>query len=58
MAGSAIMATGGWYDPADAGDAPLDLRGNPNVLCPDLGTSRLSQGPSALSALVQVERHA
>lgn len=53
--GAAIMATGGWYDPQDAGSSPLELRGNPNVLAPDLGTSKLAQGSSALSILVEVE---
>ncbi|MFO0519561.1 MAG: molybdopterin-dependent oxidoreductase [bacterium] len=53
--GAAIMATGGWYDPEDSGAFPLELRGNPNVLAPDLGTSKLAQGSSALSILVEVE---
>jgi biotin/methionine sulfoxide reductase len=56
--GAAIMATGGWYDPQDDGPDPLELRGNPNVLAPDLGTSKLAQGSSALSILVEVERWA
>lgn len=56
--GAAIMATGGWYDPQDEGPDPLELRGNPNVLAPDLGTSKLAQGSSALSILVEVERWA
>lgn len=47
------MPTGAWFDPQD--DA-LERHGNPNVLTVDVGTSRLAQGPSALSALVQVER--
>jgi biotin/methionine sulfoxide reductase len=51
----AVMATGAWFDPADHADAP-ERHGNPNVLTLDVGTSRLTQGPSALSALVQVER--
>jgi biotin/methionine sulfoxide reductase len=34
----------------------LDLHGNPNVLAFDEGTSRLTQGPSALSLLVDVEK--
>ena len=33
----------------------LDQHGNPNALTRDVGTSRLGQGPSAHSALVQVE---
>jgi biotin/methionine sulfoxide reductase len=52
--GVAVMATGAWFDPDEDG---VDRHGNPNVLTPDVGTSPLSQGPSALSALVQVERY-
>ncbi|MCC5858967.1 MAG: molybdopterin guanine dinucleotide-containing S/N-oxide reductase [Ectothiorhodospiraceae bacterium] len=50
------VSTGAWYDPP--ADDSLDiscLHGNPNVLTPDHGTSRLAQGPSALSCLVEVE---
>ena len=51
------MATGAWFDPVTAGVAgSLDRHGNPNVLTMDTGTSRLAQGPSALTALVQVEK--
>ena len=53
MQGVAVMATGAWYDPAADG---LERNGNANVLCLDIGTSRLTQAPSALSALVQVEK--
>ena len=52
-AGVAVMATGAWFDP---GADDLERHGNPNVLTLDVGTSRLSQGPSALSVLVEVER--
>jgi biotin/methionine sulfoxide reductase len=51
----AVMATGAWFDPADEANAP-ERHGNPNVLTCDVGTSRLTQGPSALSALVDIER--
>ena len=53
MPGVVVMATGAWFDPA-----PDDLErgGNPNVLSLDIGTSPLTQGPSALSVLVQVAR--
>jgi biotin/methionine sulfoxide reductase len=51
----AMMATGAWFDPAPEGGAP-ERHGNPNVLTLDVGTSQLTQGPSALSALVQIER--
>jgi biotin/methionine sulfoxide reductase len=51
----AIMATGAWFDPALAAGEP-ERHGNPNVLTLDIGTSRLAQGPSALSALIEIER--
>jgi biotin/methionine sulfoxide reductase len=54
MPGVAVMPTGSWFDPA-RGDGP-ERHGNPNVLTLDTGTSRLTQGPSALTALVEVER--
>ncbi len=54
--GVVVMATGAWYDPEASGDQPLDRHGNPNVLSFDAGTSRLAQGPSALSVLVEVEK--
>jgi biotin/methionine sulfoxide reductase len=54
--GVIVMATGAWYDPADDSSRPLERHGNPNVLAFDAGTSRLAQGPSALSVLVQVEK--
>jgi len=51
------LPTGAWYDPAMPGEiGALEKHGNPNVLTPDRGTSRLAQGPSAHSALVQIER--
>lgn len=53
LPGVIIMATGAWFDPQDE---ELERHGNPNVLTLDLGTSRLAQGTSALSALVQIER--
>lgn len=52
MPGVVVMATGAWSDP----DGDLDRHGNPNTLTADIGTSQLAQGPSAQTALVQVER--
>lgn len=52
--GVAVMATGAWYSASADG---LELSGNPNVLSADIGTSRLAQGPSALSVLVEIERY-
>lgn len=57
MRGVAMMATGAWYDPLEPGvPGSLCVHGNPNVLTPDVGTSRLGQGPSAQSCLVEVEK--
>jgi biotin/methionine sulfoxide reductase len=52
----AVMATGAWFDPAATPGEP-ERHGNPNVLTLDIGTSRLAQGSSALTALVEVERY-
>jgi biotin/methionine sulfoxide reductase len=51
------LATGAWFDPLEPG-APGSLckHGNPNMLTPDKGTSRLAQGPSAHTCLVEIER--
>ncbi|MCW5233236.1 molybdopterin dinucleotide binding domain-containing protein [Verminephrobacter eiseniae] len=51
MANAIVMPTGASSDPADSF---LERHGNPNVLTLDIGTSRLAQAPSALSALVEV----
>jgi biotin/methionine sulfoxide reductase len=51
------LSTGAWYDPDDpTADMPLCVHGNPNVLTPDRGASRLSQGCSGQHALVEVQR--
>lgn len=56
-AGVVQLSTGAWYDPASPGrPGGLERHGNPNVLTRDAGTSRLAQAPSALTALVEVER--
>ena len=50
--------TGAWYDPDTPGvPGALDRHGNPNTLTRDRGTSKLAQGPSAQSVLVEVERY-
>ena len=56
-AGVIQISTGAWYDPVEPGAiGSLDKHGNPNVLTLDKGTSRLAQGPSAQTTLVQVEK--
>jgi biotin/methionine sulfoxide reductase len=49
----AVMATGAWLDQSDG---EPERHGNPNVLTLDIGTSRLTQGSSAQTALVEIER--
>jgi biotin/methionine sulfoxide reductase len=57
MPGAIQLSTGAWFDPTTPG-APgsLERHGNPNVLTRDEGCSSLSQGCSAHSTLVEVER--
>jgi len=57
MRGVAMMATGAWYDPMEPGvPGSMCVHGNPNVLTADVGTSKLGQGPSAQSCLIEVEK--
>ena len=52
------LETGAWYDPQDPADPmSLEIHGNPNALTRDAGTSKLAQGPSAHSCLVEVEKY-
>src|SRR3546814_11471137 len=57
MPGVVQLATGAWYDPANAASpgSAVEKHGNPNVLTIDKGTSRLATGPSAHHCLVDVE---
>lgn len=50
--GVVAVATGAWFDPDESGE---DRQGNPNVLTRDIGTSRIGQGCSAHTTLVEVE---
>jgi biotin/methionine sulfoxide reductase len=52
LPGVATLATGA---PFGLGADGVELHGNPNVLTRDLGTSRLGQGCSAQSCLVEIE---
>ena len=50
-----VLPTGAWFDPLDVNDvAKLEKHGNPNVLTLDKGTSRLTQGCTAHTTLVEV----
>jgi len=54
--GVIVLPTGAWYDPLVPGEiGTLEKHGNPNVLTLDKGTSKLTQGCSAQTALVEVE---
>ncbi|HEX2656241.1 MAG TPA: molybdopterin dinucleotide binding domain-containing protein, partial [Xanthobacteraceae bacterium] len=52
--GTVFLWTGAWYDPDFDAEAARDRHGNPNVLTHDRRTSRLTQGPAAHSALVEI----
>jgi biotin/methionine sulfoxide reductase len=54
--GVAKLSCGAWYDPESDADDAACAHGNANVLTRDHGTSRLGQGPSSATALVEVER--
>jgi biotin/methionine sulfoxide reductase len=58
MPGVVCLPTGATFEPLrDAEGRWLENHGNPNVLTRDRGTSRLGQGPSAQTCLVEVERY-
>jgi biotin/methionine sulfoxide reductase len=50
------LSCGAWYDPAGTGEDAACAHGNANVLTRDAGTSRLGQGPTSATALVEIER--
>lgn len=52
----AWMGTGAWYDPREVDGELVDVHGNPNTLTIDKGTSGLSQGNIAHTALVTVRK--
>ncbi len=55
--GVVCMQEGGWFDPERPGTSgSLDKQGNPNLVTRDVGTSRLGQGCTAQTALVEIER--
>jgi len=52
------MSTGAWWDPVLPGQTDsLCKHGQVNVLTLDKGTSKLAQGPIAMSCLVEVEKY-
>jgi biotin/methionine sulfoxide reductase len=55
--GVVVLPTGAWFDPLDPSmPGSLEKHGNPNVLTLDKGTSKLTQGSSAHTCLVEVEK--
>lgn len=50
------LSCGAWYDPASSDENAPCVHGNANMLTRDAGTSRLGQGPSSATALVEIER--
>jgi biotin/methionine sulfoxide reductase len=52
-AGVVSLPTGPWLDADSDG---TDTQGNPNILTRDIGTSRIGQGCSAHTTLVEVVR--
>ena len=47
---------GAWYDPVGAEGGAMCAHGNANVLTHDRGSSKLSQGPSTGTNMVEIER--
>ncbi len=56
VAGVVQMSTGAWLSLVDGVEPLLCAAGNVNVLTPDVGSSRLSQGCAGSRVLVQIER--
>lgn len=56
--GTVALREGAWYDPLDLGvsEKPLCKNGCPNVLTRDEGTSKLAQGNSPNTCILQVEK--
>ncbi|HUI94765.1 MAG TPA: molybdopterin-dependent oxidoreductase [Xanthobacteraceae bacterium] len=50
------LSCGAWYDPSESDDGAMCVHGNANMLTRDRGTSRLAQGPTSATTLVEVER--
>jgi biotin/methionine sulfoxide reductase len=57
MPGVIELPTGAWFDPQTIDGEELEVHGNPNALTPDIGTSRLAQGCSAHTCMVEVEKY-
>ncbi|MFC3340515.1 molybdopterin-dependent oxidoreductase [Paracandidimonas soli] len=56
LPGVVMMSTGAWFDLDESRN--VERAGTANVLTLDIGTSSLTQGPNAMSCLVEVAREA
>jgi biotin/methionine sulfoxide reductase len=56
LPGVVVMATGAWFDADFSAPEAPERAGTANVLTRDVRTSQLTQGPNAMSCLVEVER--
>jgi biotin/methionine sulfoxide reductase len=56
LPGVAKLSCGAWYDPLSDADDAVCVHGNANMLTHDRGTSKLSQGPSSGSTMVEIAR--
>ena len=54
MEGVVYIPTGAWLEPSKSYTVSC-IHGNPNVLTLDEGTSKLAQGPSSHTCLVEIE---
>ncbi|HUK60640.1 MAG TPA: molybdopterin-dependent oxidoreductase [Stellaceae bacterium] len=50
------LSCGAWYDPEHDREDAACAHGNANLLTRDKGTSRLGQGPTSATTLVEIER--
>ena len=55
MQGVVNIPTGAWLDTSKSDEISC-VHGNPNVLTLDAGTSKLAQGPSSHTCLVEIEQ--
>ena len=55
MQGVVNIPTGAWLDPLKSSGLSC-IHGNPNVLTKDVGTSKLAQGPTAHTCLVEIKK--
>lgn len=56
--GTIAIHEGAWFDPQDLAKGNVRcVNGNPNVLTRDEGTSKLAQGNSSNTAIVQIEKY-